>query len=154
MHGVRPKKFLGQHFLKDRHIASKIVEALSVDEQQTIIEIGPGTGVLTNHLLKLEFRNLFLIEIDRDSISFLNKNISDPRVKILEADFLKINASELIGGRYSVIGNFPYNISSQIFFKILENVGQVDEVVCMVQKEVADRICSIHGKNILFSLFF
>lgn len=149
MHGVRPKKFLGQHFLKDHNIALKIVQALSMENaNQTIVEIGPGTGVLTNFLLERKFHQLLLIEIDRDSISFLKQKFSDPKIKILEADFLKLDISNIIKSRISIIGNFPYNISSQIFFKILEQINLVDEIVCMVQKEVAERICAIHGNKI------
>jgi len=149
MHGVRPKKFLGQHFLKDKNIAQKIVDALSIDgNDTTIIEIGPGTGVLSNILIQKKFKELFLVEIDRESIAFLKKSISAPNVKIIEGDFLNLNIQDLTSSDALVIGNFPYNISSQILFKILELKNQITEVVCMVQKEVAERICSTHGNKI------
>lgn len=148
MHGVRAKKFLGQHFLKDRNIANKIVEALSFEgKDETIIEIGPGTGVLTNFLLQKTFREIVLIEIDRESIAWLRKNIDAKNITIEEGDFLKINIEGISKSDLSIIGNFPYNISSQIFFKILEQKSQVKEVVCMLQKEVAERICASHGSK-------
>ena len=149
MHGVRPKKFLGQHFLMDQNIALKIVRSLSgEDPNQIVVEIGPGTGVLTNLLLERKFFTLYLIEIDRESVQFLRQSITDSGVKIIEEDFLKLDLNRIAGSRFSIIGNFPYNISSQIFFKILENVARIDEVVCMVQKEVAERICAEHGNKI------
>ena len=149
MQGVRPKKFLGQHFLRDQNIAAKIVHALSFENvNNTIIEIGPGTGVLTKLLLEKQFKELILIEIDRDSVNFLYQNLSDARIKIVGDDFLKLNLETLTRSSFSVIGNFPYNISSQIFFKILEYRNSVTEIVCMVQKEVAERICAPHGNKI------
>lgn len=148
MHEVRPKKFLGQHFLKDQNIARKIVDALSpAQETDSIIEIGPGTGVLTRLLVKKNYGKLLLIELDRDSIKFLKENMQQEDVAIIEGDFLKINIDDYSKDQLLVIGNFPYNISSQIFFKILEMRTQVKEVVCMIQKEVADRICAPHGNK-------
>ena len=148
MHEVRPKKFLGQHFLKDQNIAQKIVNSLSIaDKNESIIEIGPGTGILTNILIKKTFKQLLLIELDRDSIAYLNQNVQNEHVKIIEGDFLKIQIEKYCKGQCLVIGNFPYNISSQIFFKILDQRQQVKEVVCMIQKEVAERICAPHGNK-------
>ena len=148
MHGVRPKKFLGQHFLRDENIARKIVESLSSYQlDATIVEIGPGTGVLSYLLLEHKFKELLLVELDRDSIAYLQKNISDKRVNIIEGDYLKLDIADQIEGTFSVIGNFPYNISSQLFFKFIETRNQVDEIVCMIQKEVADRICAPHGNK-------
>ncbi len=148
MHGVRPKKFLGQHFLKDQNIAQKIVNAISsIDSKDTILEIGPGTGVLTNYLIEKPFREVILIEIDRESIAYLRENIKAPNLRIIEGDFLKLPLEEIASDELSIIGNFPYNISSQIFFKVIEQRNQVKEVVCMIQKEVADRICSPHGNK-------
>lgn len=148
MHGVRPKKFLGQHFLKDQNIARKIVDAISsIGSEETILEIGPGTGVLTNILLEKSFKEVILIEIDRESIAFLEKNFDQKNLNIVEGDFLKINIKELSTSDLSIIGNFPYNISSQIFFKILDHLAQIKEVVCMVQKEVGQRICALHGNK-------
>ena len=148
MHGVRPKKFLGQHFLNDSNIAHKIVNSLSnFGSEETIIEIGPGTGILTNILIERKFKELLLIEVDRDSIAYLQKNIDAKNVKIVEGDFLKIDLKKYSDDEFSIIGNFPYNISSQIFFKILDLHAHVKEVVCMLQKEVADRICATHGNK-------
>jgi 16S rRNA (adenine1518-N6/adenine1519-N6)-dimethyltransferase len=148
MHKVRPKKFLGQHFLKDHNIAQKIVDSLSeADKNESIIEIGPGTGVLTDMLVNKNCRQLLLFELDRDSIAYLRQKILDKHVQIIEGDFLKIDIESLTNDQLLVIGNFPYNISSQIFFKLLNIRHQVKEVVCMIQKEVADRICSPHGNK-------
>ena len=148
MHGVRPKKFLGQHFLKDQNIAQNILGALSHGGAgETIIEIGPGTGVLTKFLAQKDFVEIILIEIDRESIAYLRRNFTSKNITILEGDFLKIDIEKLSKVDLSIIGNFPYNISSQIFFKVLEQRAQVKEVVCMVQKEVGERICSSHGNK-------
>lgn len=148
MHEVRPKKFLGQHFLSDQNIARKIVNALEDDSaKRKIVEIGPGTGVLTRYLAEKDYEEIILIELDRDSVVFLKKNFRNERIKIVEGDFLKINLKDYCCGELSVIGNFPYNISSQIFFQILEQKDLVKEVVCMIQKEVADRICASHGNK-------
>ncbi|MCK5278904.1 MAG: 16S rRNA (adenine(1518)-N(6)/adenine(1519)-N(6))-dimethyltransferase RsmA [Cyclobacteriaceae bacterium] len=148
MHGVRPKKFLGQHFLKDQQVAQKIVDALSFEgENESIIEVGPGTGVLTNFLVQKSFKEIILIEIDRESIALLNKKFIAKNVNIIEGDILKINIEDISKSELSIIGNFPYNISSQIFFKILDQRTRVKEVVCMLQKEVAQRICASHGNK-------
>ena len=148
MHGVRPKKFLGQHFLKDQQVAQKIVDALSFEgENESIIEVGPGTGVLTNFLVQKSFKEIILIEIDRESIALLNKKFIAKNVNIIEGDILKTNIEDISKSELSIIGNFPYNISSQIFFKILEQRTRVKEVVCMLQKEVAQRICASHGNK-------
>src|SRR5258708_25730005 len=138
MNQVRPKKFLGQHFLKDQNIASKIVEALILpDGKSFVLEIGPGTGVLTQFLVKKENVDLHLAEIDRESVAYLKAHYPDLVDKITEGDFLKMNLSDLSDRDIHIIGNFPYNISSQIFFKVLEHRHQVKQVVCMLQKEVA-----------------
>ncbi len=148
MHGVRPKKFLGQHFLNDENIALKIVDALSWESEfETILEIGPGTGALTSILVGRSFNKLILLEIDRESIGWLRKNMIGDNIDIIEGDFLKANIGDLSKADFSIIGNFPYNISSQIFFKILESKHQVKEVVCMLQKEVGERICASHGNK-------
>ncbi len=142
---VRPKKFLGQHFLKDQNIASKIVEALQLTGQpQQVIEIGPGTGVLTQFLLTKPGLDLKLIEIDRESVAYLKDHFPQLQAHIMEGDFLEIDLSGLESA-YHIIGNFPYNISSQIFFRILEQRAHVQQVVCMLQKEVADRIAEKEG---------
>ena len=146
---VRPKKFLGQHFLKDQNIALKIVEALRLGEGgNSVIEIGPGTGVLTKFLAQDSRIDLQLIEIDRESVAYLKEQYPDLRSRIIEGDFLKLDLTVLAKGDTHIIGNFPYNISSQIFFKILEHRNQVMQVVCMLQKEVADRIAEKEGSKV------
>jgi 16S rRNA (adenine1518-N6/adenine1519-N6)-dimethyltransferase len=145
---VRPKKFLGQHFLKDKNIAAKIVEALLLPDSQRVIEIGPGTGVLTEFLVKKEKIDLCLIEIDRESVIYLKENMPQLRDKIIEGDFLRLDLSTIFQSEVSIIGNFPYNISSQIFFRVLDYRNQVTQVVGMLQKEVAERIASPHGSKV------
>lgn len=148
--GVRPKKALGQHFLHDRHAARKIVDGLVHSSSTTLrlLEIGPGTGVLTRLLSDRDDIDLKVIEIDRDSVAFLKENSVLPESRIVEGDFLQADLSQFFTGQFAIIGNFPYNISSQIFFKVLEHRQQVDQVVCMLQKEVADRIVSAHGSKV------
>jgi 16S rRNA (adenine1518-N6/adenine1519-N6)-dimethyltransferase len=141
---VRPKKSLGQHFLKDQNIAKKIVGGLSQD-QQNVLEIGPGMGVLTQYLVTNPNIRLRVVEIDRDSVKYLRQHF--PELGIIEGDFLQMDLSTVFEDRFSIIGNFPYNISSQIFFKVLEHRQHIQEVVCMLQKEVADRIASVHGNK-------
>ncbi len=145
---VRPKKHLGQHFLSDKNIARKIVGCLDVNTS-IVLELGPGTGVLTQPLLELEpgIEKLVLVEIDKESVAYLNSNFNDPRLKIVEADFLKTDISDLTNDDFCLIGNFPYNISSQIFFKVLENRNRIPQVVGMIQKEVADRIAEKEGSK-------
>jgi 16S rRNA (adenine1518-N6/adenine1519-N6)-dimethyltransferase len=142
---VRPKKFLGQHFLHDHQIAQRIVESLAPQAHSNVLEIGPGTGVLTRFLSKKENIHLKVIEIDWDSVAHLKKHF--PGLEIIEGDFLELNLDTIFSGSFSIIGNFPYNISSQIFFKVLEQRNRVDQVVCMLQKEVADRIASPPGNK-------
>lgn len=145
---VRPKKFLGQHFLKDQNIALKIVESLKLSgNKQTVVEIGPGTGVLTHYLIKNLNLDVSLIEIDRESVAYLKEHFRALHNKIVEGDFLELDLTTMFTENYLVIGNFPYNISSQIFFKILEQRNQVTQVVCMLQKEVADRIAEKEGSK-------
>lgn len=143
---VRPKKYLGQHFLKDENIASKIVRQLSENSLQ-VLEVGPGTGVLTKYLIDIQGINLYCIDTDQESVEYLRDRFSDRRDMFIHADFLKYDADRLFEGKYSIIGNFPYNISSQIFFRVLESRDRVDEVVCMIQKEVAERIASPPGSK-------
>ena len=144
---VRPKKSLGQHFLKDLNIAEQIVDALEISAGNAVLEIGPGTGVLTQFLTKKENVSLYLSEIDRDSIAYLKIHYPLLKEKILEGDFLEMDMSKKFTGNVDIIGNFPYNISSQIFFKVLDHKDQVKQVVCMLQKEVAERIASKHGNK-------
>lgn len=143
---VRPKKHLGQHFLTDHSIALRIVDSLHVNSGDTVLEIGPGTGILTRYLLEKEIR-LIPVEIDSDSVSYLKHNWPVLEDMILEKDFLKINIDEHITSSFHIIGNFPYNISSQIFFHVLDYRQRVPSVVCMIQKEVAHRIASPPGSK-------
>jgi 16S rRNA (adenine1518-N6/adenine1519-N6)-dimethyltransferase len=144
---VRPKKFLGQHFLHDQNIARKIVEGLALDGVKNVVEIGPGMGVLTQYLIAFENVNLQVVEIDRDSVKYLKEHFPQLDGKIIEGDFLDVNLNGLFNEKFSIIGNFPYNISSQIFFKVLENREMVEQIVCMLQKEVADRIAASEGSK-------
>lgn len=146
---VRPKKKLGQHFLRDQQIALDIVDAIPGPEEiNNIIEIGPGTGVLSGPLIKKGYSRLILLDIDRESIQYLKQTFPSVSTSIVLGDFLKMDIADWFGEQhYSIIGNFPYNISSQIFFKVLNEKERVDHVVCMIQKEVADRICAKHGSK-------
>jgi 16S rRNA (adenine1518-N6/adenine1519-N6)-dimethyltransferase len=146
---VRAKKHLGQHFLNDKSIAEKIVDSLILKEQyKDVLEIGPGMGVLTQYLTKKEDLTTWVVEIDRDSITYLKKNYAtELSGRIIEGDFLKLKLEDIFTNNFAVIGNFPYNISSQIFFKILEYRDRIPESVGMVQKEVAERMASKHGNK-------
>jgi 16S rRNA (adenine1518-N6/adenine1519-N6)-dimethyltransferase len=144
---VRAKKSLGQHFLKDQKIAERIVESLDTTLAGTVLEIGPGTGVLTQYLVKIEGIEFKAAEIDTESIEFLQKNYPQIGENLLEGDFLKMDLNEIFKGDFSVIGNFPYNISSQIFFKLIDYKEQVPQIVCMLQKEVAERLASPPGNK-------
>lgn len=143
---VRPKKSLGQHFLIDQNIARKIVESLNCNGN--VIEIGPGKGVLSKYLFEKDCKCLKLIEIDRDSVQYLNENFKLKPDQLILGDFLDIEIKSLFNDKFAIIGNFPYNIGSQIFFKVLENRNQVEEVVCMIQKEVALRIAEKPGSRV------
>jgi len=148
--GVRPKKRLGQHFLHDQHTAARIVDSLVKGPAPTLrlLEIGPGMGVLTRLLLAQDGIDLTVIEIDRESVTYLKENSVVAEDRIIEGDFMKVDLTRVFSGHFSIIGNFPYNISSQIFFKVLDYRHQVDQVVCMLQKEVAERIASPHGSKV------
>lgn len=141
---VRAKKYLGQHFLKDSNIAEKIVNSLSYNGYNHLLEIGPGTGILTKFLLKKNL-SLSLSEIDKESIDYLIKNFPISPSQFI-GDFLKITP-EIIYPETAIIGNFPYNISSQIVFKIIENRKYIPEMLGMFQKEVAERICTQKGNK-------
>ncbi len=143
---VKPKKRLGQHFLTDSSIAERITKLLQNESETTVVEVGPGKGILTDFLIKKAGNNLHLVEIDQEAVDFLRIKYPEMNENLIEGDFLKQDLRQL-DGSISVIGNFPYNISSQIFFKILENKDIVDEVVCMIQKEVAQRIVSAPGNK-------
>ena len=145
MRFVTPKKSLGQHFLNDLSIAKKIVESLS--PCQNILEIGPGTGILTQFLLKKN-NNLKLVEIDNESVNFLILELKINKSIIYNQDFLNLDLSKIFeNNNFSVIGNFPYNISSQIVFKIIENRKLIPEMCGMFQYEVAERICENEGSK-------
>ena len=145
MAGVRPKKALGQHFLTDLGAASSIAAALTGGGDT--LEVGPGTGVLTQFLLKRNDISLKVVEIDTESVQYLLEHYPALAPNLLEADFLKLQLEKIFPGPFSVIGNFPYNISSQIFFKILDYRDSVPEVVCMIQKEVAERLSAPPGSK-------
>lgn len=143
---VKAKKHLGQHFLKDESIAKKIVDSLSWKGYEKILEIGPGMGVLTKYLLA-ENKNISVVEIDTESVEFLNENY--PELSVYGEDFLKMNLAEKFSNEpVCILGNFPYNISSQIVFKVIENRIQIPEMAGMFQKEVAERICAKEGSKI------
>jgi 16S rRNA (adenine1518-N6/adenine1519-N6)-dimethyltransferase len=142
---VRAKKGLGQHFLVDQEIAMNIVGAL---QGRKVLEVGPGMGVLTQYLLKRPETELKAVEIDDESVVYLRKHFPELGQNLLEMDFLKMDLGSIFNGTYSIIGNFPYNISSQIFFHILEHRDQVTEIVGMVQKEVAQRIAEKPGTKV------
>lgn len=139
---VKAKKHLGQHFLKDENIARKIVESMSFSGYSKILEVGPGTGVLTKYLLEKN-QELFLSEIDQESIDYLKKNYTNLSELHFVGDFLKINIAEQFLDSVAVIGNFPYNISSQILFKIVDFFEHIPEMCGMFQKEVAERTAAV-----------
>lgn len=143
---VKPKKHLGQHFLTESAIAKRIADALDLSGPANVLEIGPGKGILTQHLLDKKNANLKVVELDVESVHYLNDHYPD--LKVLFEDFLKLDFQETFdGGEFKLIGNFPYNISSQIVFSILDNKSLVNEMVGMFQKEVARRICSEPGNK-------
>ena len=166
---VRAKKSLGQHFLTDLAVAQKIVAALSQDtggvppetpcvaslradqpaaaNVRDVLEIGPGMGVLTQYLLQREDIDLKLVELDGESVDYLLTHFPGMQGRLYQADYLRLDIHKLFPGPYRVIGNFPYNISSQIFFKILDDKDRIPEVVCMIQKEVAERIAEGPGSK-------
>jgi 16S rRNA (adenine1518-N6/adenine1519-N6)-dimethyltransferase len=153
---VKAKKALGQHFLKDLSIARRIVDELTIPESKVkgepdtitnVIEVGPGTGVLTQYLVNDKRINLILAEIDSESVKYLKIHYPNLGSSLIEGDFLKMDLTKLFDGDFMVIGNFPYNISSQIFFKVLEYRERVPQVVGMLQKEVAERLASPPGNK-------
>ncbi|MBL6603759.1 MAG: ribosomal RNA small subunit methyltransferase A [Cryomorphaceae bacterium] len=143
MENVSPKKFLGQHFLTDENISKKIVTALSINEFDKIVEIGPGKGALTKYLFEFSDK-LILIEYDAESVKFIKSSYKKYNPNIIKQDFLKFNLRDVLSlnNKNLIIGNFPYNISSQIIFKVLDNYLLVDDLIGMFQKEVAERIIS------------
>ncbi|RZJ68502.1 MAG: 16S rRNA (adenine(1518)-N(6)/adenine(1519)-N(6))-dimethyltransferase RsmA [Flavobacterium sp.] len=145
MDKVKAKKHLGQHFLNDENIARKIAETLSGEGYSDVLEIGPGMGVLTKYLLEKDYTT-HVIEIDTESVEYLNAHYPKLHGKIISKDFLKYDLSEVFRDKsFAIIGNFPYNISSQIVFRALELRKQIPEFSGMFQKEVAERICEKKG---------
>lgn len=164
---VRPKKALGQHFLTDLSVAQKIADALVVESETVggatseagavssdnpaaampVLEIGPGMGVLSQYLLEREDIDLRMIEIDRESVDYLLVHFPKASGRVIEGDFLKMDLKYFFPGTFAVIGNFPYNISSQIFFRIIDHKDSIPQVVCMIQKEVAERIAEQPGSK-------
>lgn len=147
MDKVRAKKHLGQHFLNDETIAKDIADSLTGKGYQNVLEIGPGMGVLTKYLLEKDFTT-YVVEIDTESVVYLQAHYLKLSNKIIEKDFLKYNWKEVFKDKpFAIIGNFPYNISSQILFKTLEMKDQIPEFSGMFQKEVAERACATHGNK-------
>ena len=145
---VKAKKHLGQHFLKDENIAKKIADSLSEKGYDTVLEIGPGMGVLTKYLLQNDYTT-YVIEIDKESVEYLQVHYLNLTDRIISENFLKINIKDFFQDRsFAIIGNFPYNISTQIIFKTLENKHQIPELCGMFQKEVAQRITQKEGSKI------
>ena len=148
MTNIRAKKHWGQHFLTDKNIASKIVDSLQATNTRQVLEIGPGMGVLTQFLLQKEAYETTVVEIDRESVEYLNNHFPELKDRIISKDFLKFDLSEYSKEPFAIIGNFPYNISSQIFFRVLQYRDQIPEVVGMIQKEVAERISTGPGSKV------
>lgn len=151
---VRAKKELGQHFLKDLNIAEKIAETIETSQlpekakqwgNLPVVEVGPGMGVLSQFLIRAG-RDVKAVELDSESVEFLHKVFPD--LNVIEGDFLKMNLQDIFPGEFTLIGNYPYNISSQIFFKVLDYKEKIPVVAGMLQKEVAQRICSKPGNKI------
>ncbi len=144
---VKPKKFLGQHFLKDLQIAQDIADTVDVCPELPVLEVGPGMGVLTQFLLQKE-RPVKVVELDFESVAFLKENFPELEENIVEYDFLKMELDKIFDGKPFVLtGNYPYNISSQIFFKMLEYKNLIPCCTGMIQKEVAERIAALPGKK-------
>jgi 16S rRNA (adenine1518-N6/adenine1519-N6)-dimethyltransferase len=142
---VRAKKHLGQHFLRDMEVARRIAGSLPLDGRTSVLEIGPGTGVLTQFLLQNPDIDLTAVELDGESVKYLNQHY--PQLKVIEADFLKMDLKTMYQDKFCIIGNFPYNISSQIFFKMLDNKDSIPCLVGMIQKEVAERMAAPAGSK-------
>ena len=146
MSRIQPKKNLGQHFLKDKGVAARIASTLSGEGYDSVLEIGPGTGVLTEFLLERNFPDFWVIEIDHESVNYLHEHL--PALKnILSGDFLAMNLDHYFPDKMAITGNFPYNISTQILFKVLSHTDKIMEVTGMLQKEVAERICAGPGSK-------
>ncbi|MDF3078180.1 MAG: rsmA [Sphingobacteriaceae bacterium] len=145
---VRAKKHLGQHFLTDKNIAEKTVNSLQqTDKYSQVLEVGPGMGILSDFLLQKKGLEVFMIDIDTESFQFLKKKYPEVGDRLINGDFLALNFKDVFPAKLGIIGNFPYNISSQILFKVLENRDKVVEVVGMFQKEVAERCTTKAGSK-------
>jgi len=144
---VRAKKYLGQHFLKSQDIAKQIVDSLTEGVSEEVLEIGPGMGVLTNYLLNIYGDKLFVIEVDSESVDYLKRNMPISSHNIIEGDFLKYDLENKFKSSISIIGNFPYNISNQILFKLIDNRNLIPQLVGMFQKEVAERVSAKPGSK-------
>lgn len=145
---VKAKKFLGQHFLNDEKLAANIVDALILPETcNNVLEIGPGMGVLTKYLLNRSDIDLKLVELDKESVDYLLLHYPALNHRIIQGDFLQLNLSEVFPDSFAIIGNFPYNISTQILFRILELKNKIPVMVGMFQAEVAERIASGPGNR-------
>ncbi len=145
---VKPKKHLGQHFLTDKNIARKIALSLQNNNYDTIVEIGPGMGILTRFLLNEQNKTLFVIEIDAEAVEYLKKKFPQLKNRIIKDDFLKIDLKKTFQNKpVGITGNFPYNISTQIVFKVLDNKELVPEFTGMFQKEVSERITASYGNK-------
>ena len=145
MDSIKPKKFLGQHFLTDLSVAQRIANTVDAYPDIPILEVGPGMGVLTQYILP-KGREFKVVEIDFDSVPYLHEHFPQLGDNIIEGDFLKMNLQEVFGGRPFVLtGNYPYNISSQIFFKMVENRNLIPCCTGMIQKEVAERMAASPG---------
>ncbi len=146
MSSVYPKKNLGQHFLKDKGIAQRISASLTGEGYNSVLEIGPGMGILTEFIIRREFPDFSVIEIDNESVHYLGEKF--PELKhIITGDFLTFDVDANYNGKLAIIGNFPYNISSQILFRVLKYREKIAEVCGMLQKEVAERICAKPGSK-------
>lgn len=146
MQKVKPKKFLGQHFLTDLSVAERIADTLKDYVGTPVLEVGPGMGVLTQYLIA-KGHDLKVVELDRESVDYLHANFPELEGKVIGEDFLQLDLASMYDGQFCIIGNYPYNISSQIFFKVLD---YRDQVVCcsgMLQKEVAERIAAGPGSK-------
>ncbi len=146
MHSVRPKKNLGQHFLKDPAIAAVIVDAMLLpNDCRQVLEVGPGMGILTDFLFQKKDLLVNVVDIDKESVTFLHNKYPEKINNIIEGDFLNIEFEKIFKGSFVIIGNFPYNISTQILFRVLDSRERIPEVVGMFQKEVAERIAGTPG---------
>ncbi|MDR2683129.1 MAG: 16S rRNA (adenine(1518)-N(6)/adenine(1519)-N(6))-dimethyltransferase RsmA [Dysgonamonadaceae bacterium] len=143
---IRPKKSLGQHFLKDLSVAERIAQTVSGYPETPVLEVGPGTGVLTQFLLR-NHRDVTVVELDTESVAYLQTHYPALKERIIQSDFLKLDLHALFASPFCVIGNYPYNISSQIFFKVLEYKDKIPCCAGMIQKEVAERLASPPGKK-------